>query len=119
SFAPCAITPRVIAASANERLVKSTAQGSESHRCDLASSHRAERPVGSASRFATRGPQVDSRNRATARRTGEWVVTEVIMKSSVAGEIDRAEDDTTLRTYVLDTSVLLSDPRALFRFAEH
>ena len=23
------------------------------------------------------------------------------------------------RTYVLDTSVLLSDPRALFRFAEH
>ncbi|KAB1657927.1 PhoH family protein [Pseudoclavibacter chungangensis] len=26
---------------------------------------------------------------------------------------------TTLRTYVLDTSVLLSDPRALFRFAEH
>jgi len=27
--------------------------------------------------------------------------------------------DTELRTYVLDTSVLLSDPRALFRFAEH
>ena len=27
--------------------------------------------------------------------------------------------DTDLRTYVLDTSVLLSDPRALFRFAEH
>ena len=26
---------------------------------------------------------------------------------------------TTLRTYVLDTSVLLSDPRAIFRFAEH
>ena len=23
------------------------------------------------------------------------------------------------RTYVLDTSVLLSDPRAIFRFAEH
>ncbi|GAA2067936.1 PhoH family protein [Microbacterium hatanonis] len=33
-----------------------------------------------------------------------------------------AEDTTTeqdLRTYVLDTSVLLSDPRAIFRFAEH
>ena len=29
------------------------------------------------------------------------------------------DDDTALRTYVLDTSVLLSDPRALFRFAEH
>nr|WP_308291558.1 PhoH family protein [Microbacterium sp. G2-8] len=28
-------------------------------------------------------------------------------------------DDQDLRTYVLDTSVLLSDPRALFRFAEH
>ncbi len=26
---------------------------------------------------------------------------------------------TAVRTYVLDTSVLLSDPRALFRFAEH
>ncbi|MBB4138704.1 PhoH-like ATPase [Microbacterium invictum] len=32
-------------------------------------------------------------------------------------ESQRAEQD--LRTYVLDTSVLLSDPRALFRFAEH
>ncbi|MFC6324954.1 PhoH family protein [Microbacterium koreense] len=31
--------------------------------------------------------------------------------------IDGVEQD--LRTYVLDTSVLLSDPRALFRFAEH
>jgi PhoH-like ATPase len=33
-----------------------------------------------------------------------------------------AEDmstEQTLRTYVLDTSVLLSDPRAIFRFAEH
>ena len=33
-----------------------------------------------------------------------------------------AEDTSTeqdLRTYVLDTSVLLSDPRAIFRFAEH
>ena len=29
------------------------------------------------------------------------------------------ETGSTLRTYVLDTSVLLSDPRALFRFAEH
>jgi len=27
--------------------------------------------------------------------------------------------DTDLRTYVLDTSVLLSDPQAFFRFAEH
>ncbi|MDQ1127734.1 PhoH-like ATPase [Microbacterium sp. SORGH_AS 505] len=30
-----------------------------------------------------------------------------------------AAQDQELRTYVLDTSVLLSDPRALFRFAEH
>jgi PhoH-like ATPase len=29
------------------------------------------------------------------------------------------ERDQALRTYVLDTSVLLSDPRAMFRFAEH
>jgi len=27
--------------------------------------------------------------------------------------------ETTVRTFVLDTSVLLSDPKALFRFAEH
>lgn len=33
---------------------------------------------------------------------------------AVPGGISQAE-----RTYVLDTSVLLSDPRALFRFAEH
>jgi len=38
--------------------------------------------------------------------------------------LDRAEHEPIeqqddLRTYVLDTSVLLSDPRALFRFAEH
>src|SRR6188768_2382409 len=31
----------------------------------------------------------------------------------------RAECSGHERTYVLDTSVLLSDPRALFRFAEH
>ena len=30
-----------------------------------------------------------------------------------------SSNDTALRTYVLDTSVLLSDPQALFRFAEH
>ena len=30
-----------------------------------------------------------------------------------------ADADTALRTYVLDTSVLLSDPRAILRFAEH
>ena len=30
-----------------------------------------------------------------------------------------ANSDSTRRTYVLDTSVLLSDPGALFRFAEH
>lgn len=40
------------------------------------------------------------------------------------GQIEQAEGvererDTRVRTYVLDTSVLLSDPRALFRFAEH
>ena len=32
---------------------------------------------------------------------------------------ERADDDQRLRTYLLDTSVLLSDPRAFFRFAEH
>lgn len=34
-------------------------------------------------------------------------------------EHEPIEQQDDLRTYVLDTSVLLSDPRALFRFAEH
>ena len=33
--------------------------------------------------------------------------------------LEQEGSDTDLRTYVLDTSVLLSDPRAFFRFAEH
>jgi len=37
-------------------------------------------------------------------------------RSSQGAEVAEDQD---LRTYVLDTSVLLSDPRALFRFAEH
>ncbi|MDZ8161861.1 PhoH family protein [Microbacterium aquimaris] len=35
------------------------------------------------------------------------------------GETSSEERDQALRTYVLDTSVLLSDPRAISRFAEH
>ncbi|QAY60939.1 PhoH family protein [Microbacterium protaetiae] len=43
---------------------------------------------------------------------------------SAADTLERTDgpltrQDQALRTYVLDTSVLLSDPRALFRFAEH
>jgi PhoH-like ATPase len=33
--------------------------------------------------------------------------------------VESIGSDTVLRTYVIDTSVLLSDPRAYFRFAEH
>jgi PhoH-like ATPase len=41
-------------------------------------------------------------------------------RSSTARRDDRGEGtQQSERTYVLDTSVLLSDPRALFRFAEH
>ena len=35
------------------------------------------------------------------------------------GEAIPDDQDQALRTYVLDTSVLLSDPRAISRFAEH
>lgn len=42
------------------------------------------------------------------------------MRSTTQEFITRqAVVDTALRTYVLDTSVLLSDPQALFRFEEH
>ncbi|MRH28656.1 PhoH family protein [Microbacterium sp. SYP-A9085] len=58
-------------------------------------------------------------------RDGERVVTtraaqhrsDIDLAASAEQVID--EPDTDLRTYVVDTSVLLSDPRAFFRFAEH
>ncbi|MBE1876143.1 PhoH family protein [Myceligenerans pegani] len=44
-------------------------------------------------------------------------------RSTVTSQIDTAGDDSSAgddrRTFVVDTSVLLSDPRAMFRFAEH
>jgi PhoH-like ATPase len=39
--------------------------------------------------------------------------------SSAAGERSETASSEKLRTYVLDTSVLLSDPKAMFRFQEH
>jgi PhoH-like ATPase len=45
------------------------------------------------------------------------------VKKSAAREVSKPgtmrKSETGVRTFVLDTSVLLSDPRALFRFAEH
>ncbi len=53
----------------------------------------------------------------------EWVVTTQAPQQHLEdpNQLDdaSADADQDLRTYVLDTSVLLSDPRALFRFAEH
>ena len=37
----------------------------------------------------------------------------------VSGSASKRRSETAVRTFVLDTSVLLSDPKALFRFAEH
>jgi len=42
-----------------------------------------------------------------------------LQTSRSTARAERTDDDQDLRTYVLDTSVLLSDPRAFFRFAEH
>lgn len=39
--------------------------------------------------------------------------------AATSGQSDQVFADQQLRTYVLDTSVLLSDPKAMFRFAEH
>jgi len=47
------------------------------------------------------------------------VATRAPEKQRHQHESAEAAQDQELRTYVLDTSVLLSDPRALFRFAEH
>jgi PhoH-like ATPase len=38
---------------------------------------------------------------------------------AVSPKASKQKQDQTVRTFVLDTSVLLSDPKALFRFAEH
>ena len=40
-------------------------------------------------------------------------------KNTAATSTSTAKSRTSQRTYVLDTSVLLSDPKAIFRFAEH
>lgn len=43
-----------------------------------------------------------------------------VPKSTAASSTSASKSAaTSQRTYVLDTSVLLSDPRAIFRFAEH
>ena len=49
-------------------------------------------------------------NTASSRKTAVDKASEAVKKSAKRTEV---------RTFVLDTSVLLSDPRALFRFAEH
>lgn len=38
---------------------------------------------------------------------------------AVSSKASKQKQDQAVRTFVLDTSVLLSDPKALFRFAEH
>lgn len=59
--------------------------------------------------------QVDLRQSRHCR-SREWVVA--VANTQLSTGRTTAEK-TELRTYVLDTSVLLSDPGALFRFAEH
>jgi PhoH-like ATPase len=41
------------------------------------------------------------------------------LESNIHGVSAEQDTPTRVRTYVLDTSVLLSDPKAMFRFAEH
>ena len=53
------------------------------------------------------------------RSTGAEHVTHPGRESASGPELPSAEPVTGRRTFVLDTSVLLSDPRALLRFAEH
>lgn len=58
-----------------------------------------------------------SRNQAP--KEGARVTKSSTSKSTSAETKNEVMADTEVRTFVLDTSVLLSDPRALFRFAEH
>ena len=56
-------------------------------------------------------------NSATTDHTSEPSFEEVIRGGAL--ETDATDTETKLRTYVLDTSVLLSDPNALRKFDEH
>jgi PhoH-like ATPase len=55
---------------------------------------------------------------ATSLGDGVHVVNNVSPQQNTTGQTD-PKAATAERTYVLDTSVLLSDPKAVFRFAEH
>ena len=55
---------------------------------------------------------------ATSLGDGVHVVHNVSPQQNTTGQTD-PKAATAERTYVLDTSVLLSDPKAVFRFAEH
>ena len=70
---------------------------------------------------ATRTPVVGTRAPGITPGSGVVVTARDIHQtiSSSAPRVPDTPSDTALRTYVLDTSVLLSDPRAFFRFAEH
>ncbi|ROP74449.1 PhoH-like ATPase [Curtobacterium sp. PhB115] len=62
----------------------------------------------------------EDKDRACCGPGMEWVVTSQNVSRGTQQQ-HTADSSTSVaqRTYVLDTSVLLSDPRALFRFAEH
>lgn len=65
-------------------------------------------------------PWVDSYLPGSRSPGREWVVTTGAPHKQDRQLVDDGvAQDQDLRTYVLDTSVLLSDPRAYFRFAEH
>ena len=54
-----------------------------------------------------------------ALEVGDIVASTARSTSAASAADSREETRTAERTYVLDTSVLLSDPKAIFRFAEH
>ncbi|MBI5161314.1 MAG: PhoH family protein [Micrococcales bacterium] len=63
------------------------------------------------------GEPVPSLDRTSAPSTTS--TTAATTASGIAPSAREQRERTAERTYVLDTSVLLSDPRALYRFAEH
>ncbi|MCC2661709.1 MAG: ATP-binding protein [Arthrobacter sp.] len=64
----------------------------------------------------------DQGEKATSRATRANSQTGAATEDAAAGLAvsgPRSESQPTVSTFVIDTSVLLSDPRALLRFAEH
>jgi len=70
-------------------------------------------------KLVLRAPAEPSHESGSARASGVGALVAASRTSSQTSRSTASTTEVMQRTYVVDTSVLLSDPRAMFRFAEH